>query len=254
MSGEAGSLASTLGAAQDRGRWWIDNDHLCVKWFRWFEAQTRCLTVQHEGTKLYWRDQSGESGTATITRTDPQPVADDPPRITPIATTSTTPPPSSEAVVAPTPTLETPNEDAQPLRRFAAVDLSASILVGDSSEPSPSKLGVGTSDAPAVPLPKVTKVGPNSPVQIATRSEPTPSLAPSFRVTGVAKDDALIIRSGPSEFHPSVGSIPPGGKGVQIVGTCHELWCPIRHQHSAGWVNRYYLADENTSPRTGEGP
>jgi len=72
---------------------------------------------------------------------------------------------------------------------------------------------------------------------------------PSFRVTRVAVDDALIIRSGPSEFHPSVGFIPPDGKGVLIVGDCRDVWCPVRHQRSKGWVNRYYLADENPSPR-----
>src|ERR1700730_1796897 len=66
VSGDAGPLASTLGAAHDRGRWWINNDRLCVKWFRWFEAQTRCLTVEHEGAKIYWREEGGESGTATI--------------------------------------------------------------------------------------------------------------------------------------------------------------------------------------------
>jgi uncharacterized protein YraI len=70
---------------------------------------------------------------------------------------------------------------------------------------------------------------------------------PSFRVTRVAMDDALIIRSGPSEYHPSVGVIPPDGKGVLIVGVCRDLWCPVRHRRSIGWVNRYYLADDSVS-------
>ena len=71
VTAEAGPLASTLGSAHDRGRWWISNDRLCVKWFRWFEAQTRCVTVEHEGTKIYWKDEGGETGTATIIRFDP---------------------------------------------------------------------------------------------------------------------------------------------------------------------------------------
>ena len=70
---------------------------------------------------------------------------------------------------------------------------------------------------------------------------------PSFRVTRVAVDDALIIRSGPSEYHPSVGVIPADGKGLLIIGDCLELWCPVRHQRSKGWVNRYYLADDSAS-------
>jgi len=72
VSGEAGALASTLGAAHDRGRWWVDHDQLCVKWFRWFEAQPRCLNLQREGQKIYWQDADGKSGTATITASNPQ--------------------------------------------------------------------------------------------------------------------------------------------------------------------------------------
>jgi hypothetical protein len=72
VSGEAGALASTLGAAHDRGRWWIDHDQLCVKWFRWFEAKPHCLTLQREGQKIYWQDADGKSGTATITASNPQ--------------------------------------------------------------------------------------------------------------------------------------------------------------------------------------
>ena len=66
VSGEAGTLASMLGAAKDRGRWWTDHDRLCVKWFRWFDAKPRCITLQREGSRIYWRDQEGESGTATL--------------------------------------------------------------------------------------------------------------------------------------------------------------------------------------------
>src|SRR5262249_17526023 len=61
VSGEAGPLASTLGSAKDRGRWWIDQDRLCVKWFRWFDAETRCITMDADGPKIFWRDTSGKS-------------------------------------------------------------------------------------------------------------------------------------------------------------------------------------------------
>ena len=66
----------------------------------------------------------------------------------------------------------------------------------------------------------------------------------SFRVAGVDDGDTLNVRSGPSEYHPSVGRIPPGGRGVQIVGACREVWCPVRHGRLKGWVNRYYLAED----------
>jgi uncharacterized protein YraI len=66
----------------------------------------------------------------------------------------------------------------------------------------------------------------------------------SFRVSRVDDGDMLNVRSGPSEYHEAVGAIPAGGRGVQIVGACRELWCPIRHGQLKGWVNRYYLVED----------
>jgi hypothetical protein len=134
--------------------------------------------------------------------------------------------------------------------RFAAVDLVAGLLPASTIEPEPNKLGVGTSDPPkiATPLPIAGKDQTPPPPQVAMKvSKPTVNPMPSFRVTRVAGDDALIVRSGPSEYHPSVGVIPPDGKGVLIIGVCRDLWCPVRHRHSIGWVNRYYLADDSVS-------
>ena len=252
VSGEAGPLASTLGAAHDRGRWWINNDRLCVKWFRWFEAQTRCMTVEHEGAKIYWREEGGESGTATITKSSPEPAKVDPPTLIEAnqpSTPSTSPPPSSEASVAIGSVTAPPADSVEPMR-FAAVDLFDGLLPASTVEPEPYKLGVGTSDPPksVTPLPITGKDQTPPPPQIAMKApKPIVTPMPSFRVTRVAMDDALIIRSGPSEYHPSVGVIPPDGKGVFIVGVCRDLWCPVRHRSSIGWVNRYYLADDSTS-------
>jgi hypothetical protein len=66
MSGEAGALASYLGAAKDRGRWWTRQDHLCIKWFRWFQAEERCAEISRQGDKLFWRGTDGKTGTGTI--------------------------------------------------------------------------------------------------------------------------------------------------------------------------------------------
>lgn len=248
VTGEAGPLASTLGAAQDRGRWWIDNDRLCVKWFRWFEAQTRCVTVEHEGAKIYWKDEGGESGTATLIRSDPRPDEVGLPHLVEAGQSSTpSTPPSSEVSVTTTPAIN----DVRPLR-FAAVDLVANAAPASPPKPILSKVEGGTANTPAKveSLPKAA-MGRHlpPPVQTVQKSNRAPSPAPSFRVAGVAMDDALIIRSGPSEYHASIGVIPPDGKGVQIVGTCYDLWCPVRHHRSTGWVNRYYLADESASSR-----
>ena len=130
------------------------------------------------------------------------------------------------------------------------MDLVAGLLPASTVEPEPYKLGVGTSDPPKTvsPLPVAEKDQTPPPPQIAMKApKPTVTPMPSFRVTRVAVDDALIIRSGPSEYHPSVGVIPPDGKGVLIVGVCLDLWCPVRHRRSIGWVNRYYLADDSPS-------
>lgn len=67
VSAEAGVLAPVLGSAKDRGRWWIDSDKLCTKWFRWFEAGVRCLTIRQDGARIYWRKiDDGETGTGTL--------------------------------------------------------------------------------------------------------------------------------------------------------------------------------------------
>ena len=66
MAGEAGPLGSYLGADRDRGRWWVANDRLCMKWFKWFEAGTHCFDLQQDGQQIWWQEQSGKSGTARI--------------------------------------------------------------------------------------------------------------------------------------------------------------------------------------------
>jgi hypothetical protein len=66
MSGDAGQLASVLGAQKDRGRWWLAGDRLCYKWFRWFDAEEHCATIERDGPKIYWSRDDGESGTATL--------------------------------------------------------------------------------------------------------------------------------------------------------------------------------------------
>lgn len=93
VSGQAGALAAYLGAARDRGRWWIADDRLCVKWFRWFDAEARCLDIRQDGERLFWREQGGKTGTATITERPqlvvkaPRPVLAERPAKAPAATT-----------------------------------------------------------------------------------------------------------------------------------------------------------------------
>ena len=144
VSGEAGRLASTLGAAHDRGRWWISNDRLCVKWFRWFEAQTRCATIEHEGAKIFGGMRLGRAALPRSQRAAPNPLRS---ILTSIEANqpsipSTSPPPSSEASVAVTSVPTPPTDSVEPMR-FAAVDLLAGLLPASTVEPEPNKLGVG---------------------------------------------------------------------------------------------------------------
>ena len=67
VTAEAGALAPVLGSAKDRGRWWIDGDKLCTKWFRWFDAGVRCITLARDGQRVHWRKvDDGETGTGTL--------------------------------------------------------------------------------------------------------------------------------------------------------------------------------------------
>ena len=66
VAGQAGDLASYLGAASDTGRWWVASDQLCHKWNRWFDSEPQCLRLRKQGRTIHWRSQDGNSGTAMI--------------------------------------------------------------------------------------------------------------------------------------------------------------------------------------------
>jgi uncharacterized protein YraI len=66
----------------------------------------------------------------------------------------------------------------------------------------------------------------------------------AFRVTRVAANDVLYIRSGPDPGLAAVGSIPPDGRGVRIVGACTGQWCQVDYNGVGGWTNGYYLQPE----------
>ncbi len=66
----------------------------------------------------------------------------------------------------------------------------------------------------------------------------------AYKVVNVAADDVLNIRSGPSASLAIVGTIPPDGRGVRMVGSCAGQWCEINYRGTKGWVNRQYLSSE----------
>jgi hypothetical protein len=287
VSGKAGVLASMLGAAHDRGRWWAANDKLCMKWFRWFEAETRCVVLRQEGKRIYWSGAGDRSGTATIA--EPAPV---------VAAAAKQPAPSKQpepkvdpagpapkikdskielAKVEPVrielprpPAVAAARSDDAPMIRFASAAFGAmslapplagtpSHLLGDpprsatAADPAAATAsGKEASPAPAAPAKQAAAAKP--PADPPAKAHPKTGYASStvilasFRVAGVEEDDVLNVRSGPSEQYASVGGLPPEGRGVQIVGPCRDSWCPIRHGRVTGWVNRTYLAEETSVP------
>jgi hypothetical protein len=66
MSGDAGELASYLGSQKDRGRYWLTEDRICYRWFRWFSGEEHCLMIERDGQRIFWKRDDGESGTATL--------------------------------------------------------------------------------------------------------------------------------------------------------------------------------------------
>ncbi len=290
MSGEAGPLASVLGAERDRGRWWAADDRLCVKWFRWFDAEVRCASLRQDGTRIFWREQGGETGTATIAERAKPVVKPAPPPFalgaeqvakeqtdkeqvgtsaeTQVAKSVEAPAPETQAGEQQATNGESSSADPPPLR-FAGMALGAAPSIppeahapGSSFDPrrlspvhkEPVKVATATTQSTAqdtrlpaqvaAPVAAHPVVPPPAARAPAAGPSPPPSLM-SFRVAGVAEDDTLNVRSGPSEYHPRVGAIPPASRGVRIVGPCRDDWCPIQHGRVSGWVNRYYLAVES---------
>jgi hypothetical protein len=282
LAGKAGVLAPMLGAAKDRGRWWLERDQICMKWFRWFDAKARCISLQREANRILWHEDSGESGTATLVeavkpKPEPKPksmLAHKPEPKRGFAVAGMSAPPAANlqvdapvAMEAPPPVpapavvepvaatvVEQPSTAPPSHVRFAAALLS-DIMAGAHKPVEPSRLGVGNPDdkPAAAPLPRVEPPAPTV-AERRVRSKEKPAVArvaesfraeaASFRVVGIDMPDRLNVRSGPSEFHDAVGAIPPEGRGIYIVGECYETWCPIRLHRLEGWVNRAYLAED----------
>lgn len=66
----------------------------------------------------------------------------------------------------------------------------------------------------------------------------------NWRVVGVAENDVLNVRAGPSVRHPVTGIIPPHGRRVTMIGGCHGNWCRVHHRGTVGWVNTRHLAPD----------
>jgi hypothetical protein len=66
MRGQAPALAASLATEKDWGQWWVVNDRLCQRWYRWLDAKRHCFRLQRVDDTIYWLREDGVSGTATI--------------------------------------------------------------------------------------------------------------------------------------------------------------------------------------------
>lgn len=73
------------------------------------------------------------------------------------------------------------------------------------------------------------------------------SVADTYRVYGVVSGDVLYIRAQPSSKSKRIGSIPPYGEGVEVLGPCHGSWCKVSYHGMTGWSSMNYLAREASS-------
>ncbi len=243
ISGEAGDLASYLGAASDRGRWWVEKNRLCHKWFKWFDAEVQCLQLRQDGQRIFWTRDDGKTGTATIAM-----------RPAPISVPAYAPAyamglaalkreqiaPENTAAVAPA-------DPPKPARTNQPLDEKPIASVQPQS-PQPKK------DKPAaasqsLPKPAALAATPRAdqvkPTRTTRPAEAKPAAkSPLFMVANVEEDDVLNIRSGPSAEHDPIGAIPARAQGVQMSGVCQMEWCPVVYRGISGWVNSFYLVGE----------
>jgi hypothetical protein len=73
------ALRTYLGSESDRGRWHVQGERICQRFFRWLGGETACVVFRQEGRRISWRRDDGMTGTATIAANDapllPPPVA-----------------------------------------------------------------------------------------------------------------------------------------------------------------------------------
>ncbi len=274
VSGEAGSVAFFLGSAADTGRWWVAQDLLCHRWNIWFKAEKTCLKITRDGDKITWLRDDGDSGTATIMPKAPMLAARElsKRKSTLGGPVDTMPAPVRVAVPAPLPQPVVEAAEEAPVTEQVTEQITEQVTE-QVYEPAahtppesavPDKVSV-QARVQAMPKPIVKTVRqaalqteePIAPrtaapvVKQKVAQKPTKrsvaraaNEAPTFWVYGVAQDDVLNVRMGPSAETDVVGAIPPAARGIRMAGACEGMWCLVEFGGNRGWVNRSYLVYE----------
>src|SRR5262245_53656964 len=252
LFGQAGDLASYLGAATDKGRWWVASDQLCHKWNRWFGSEPQCMQLSKDGRLLQWRNRDGYSGTAMITVPPAVIQAGVASFPAPAAPAKVVPPPqpiSAPAKVAEEPPAVPASVAAHPPEQALKEPNAPAV------QPPPAQARTAEAPAEAPPAEAPPAEAPPAEAQAAAKeslpAQPQPehkrTAQPEFRVVNVRSDDVLNMRSGPSADFDIVGELPAGSRGIAITSACRSVWCPVQHGAARGWVNSAYLAAEDLS-------
>jgi len=256
LSGEARGLAYMLGAPSDTGKWWVSSsgDRLCHKWSKWFDGVLQCLRLSRDGSRILWRRDDGETGTAAIST--PSRLATRAPSLSTPVSERELPrfdsPPSSLASLTALPRVvprEATRQEAAlaqeaPLTDEPVVQGAVTTAPILKREPAP----VRKAEAKPLPVPPKDQVRATTAPKQTAMVEPSRAsstrLTQSFKVWGVAAYDMLNVRNGPSADYMATGAIPPDALGVRIVGECVAEWCPISHRGMRGWVNSFFLIED----------
>ena len=105
----------------------------------------------------------------------------------------------------------------------------------------------GTTTSTSSPAPATTAGGPTTAPDIGTPIDIFPYEGDELAVVGVASDDTLNVRSGPTADHEIVAELEPlatgivaAGRNVQIPGGA--IWAQVGTGGTSGWANTAYLA------------
>jgi hypothetical protein len=247
LDGQAGKLSWYLGAATDKGRWWVANGKLCQRWDVWLKRETQCMRIRNLGNKVYWDRDDGENGTATIVARAAGPVS----RQVALAT-----PRAGLGGPAPDVARQADPDKRVKAARDAQPPMTAALV--------PSAAATDTSKAAAPAAPSTAKAAAKpAPQRLASAAQASPKVSPSpsqalaqsavpatnadtarYRVVQVRNGDVLNIRSGPRASAPAIGAIPPDAIGVRMLTSCAADWCFVSHGAQVGWVHRAFLAAE----------
>ena len=73
-----------------------------------------------------------------------------------------------------------------------------------------------------------------------------------YDVSGVAANDTLNVRSGPSTDHAVIAKLPPDAAGLEVVDSDKTgEWGLINTGEASGWVALRYMARQPGQPATG---